>query len=216
MITYFLFILLQLWGQPTFSPQEGDLLFQDSDCGPFCEAIETVTTGYRGARLSHVGMLIDNDGELIVIEAVSDGVILTALDTFLNRALDHDGNPKVIVGRLKEEYRPLISAASEHARSKLGKSYDDIFDITNDAYYCSELVYESYKVANDQIDVFQLFPMTFKDPATNETFEIWESYFQNLNYAIPESQPGLNPGGISRSENIDIIHIYGRPIGMKN
>ena len=37
-----------------FELTNGDLLFQDLDCGPFCDAIEKVTEGYRGAQLSHV------------------------------------------------------------------------------------------------------------------------------------------------------------------
>ncbi|MHC4724324.1 MAG: hypothetical protein ACYS9V_08765 [Planctomycetota bacterium] len=40
-----------------FEPKEGDLLFQDLDCGPLCDAIEKVTTGYQGSNFSHVGIL---------------------------------------------------------------------------------------------------------------------------------------------------------------
>jgi len=40
-----------------FVLQPGDLLFQDLDCGPLCDAIEKVTTGYQGANFSHVGIV---------------------------------------------------------------------------------------------------------------------------------------------------------------
>jgi hypothetical protein len=199
-----------------FSFQEGDILFQDSDCGPFCEAIEKVTTGYKGARLSHVGMLIKINGEWKVIEAISKGVVLTPLDSFLIRAYDDAGNPKVLVGRLQDEFKPLISDAKVYMLSLVGHEYDDVFDINNDRYYCSELLYEGFKSANQGKDVFHLFPMTFKDPDTKLTFNIWEYYFKELNCKIPENELGLNPGGISRSDKIDIIKILGVPKGMVN
>ena len=57
--------------------------------------------------------------------------------------------------------------------------------------------------------------MTFKDPETKLTFPVWEKYFQDLNIEIPEDQPGLNPGGMSRSRFVDIVHVYGKPEGWK-
>ena len=58
-----------------FVPESGDLLFQDLDCGPLCDAIEEVTTGYDGANFSHVGIAtLDDNGSVVVIEAVSSGV----------------------------------------------------------------------------------------------------------------------------------------------
>ena len=62
----------------TFKLKEGDLLFQDSDCGPFCDAIEKVTFGINDSKFSHIGLVIeDQHGELVVLEAISKGVILT-------------------------------------------------------------------------------------------------------------------------------------------
>ena len=36
--------------EASFELKPGDLLFQDLDLGPLCDAIERVTEGYRGAR----------------------------------------------------------------------------------------------------------------------------------------------------------------------
>jgi len=116
---------------------------------------------------------------------------------------------------LKKDFQKLIPKAIELAKTKLGKSYDDIFDIKNDKYYCSELLYESFKYANDEQAIFQLFPMTYKDPETKETFSIWETYFEKLEIEIPEGELGLNPGGMSRSKHIDIVHYYGKPTIVK-
>ena len=213
-VSYFL-LFIHLFLFPPFTLQEGDLLFQDSDCGPFCDAIEKVTEGYRGANLSHVGIVIITDDHTVeIIEATGEGVIITPLQEFLERSTDKDGGSKVIVGRLKTPYQKLIPKAIKHAKKKLGKSYDDVFNIKNDKYYCSELVYESFKCANRRRDVFSLFPMTFVDPDVNKTFGIWVDYYEKLGEPIPEGEPGLNPGGISRSEKIEIVHMFGIPSGM--
>lgn len=200
---------------PAFQPRPGDLLFQDIDCGPLCDAIETVTQGVDGARFSHVGMVTTDDaGVLFVIEAVSAGVVETPLDQFLDRSRDTQGNPKVLVGRLKPAYRHLIPEAIAHAREKLGRPYDHVFAMEDDAYYCSELLYASFHTANGA-PIFDLNPMTFKDPATNETFAPWAAYYADLGVPIPEGEPGLNPGGMSMSPTLDIIHAYGRPDGSR-
>ncbi|MEM6966449.1 MAG: YiiX/YebB-like N1pC/P60 family cysteine hydrolase [Bacteroidota bacterium] len=199
-----------------FALEVGDILFQDSDCGPFCEAIEKVTFGVDGAKFSHVGLVATGkDQQLAIIEAISAGVVITHLDTFFNRSFDDYGNSKVVVGRLKPEYRNLIPLAVAYAKTKLGKPYDEVFNVLNDKYYCSELLYEAFSHANGDQPIFDLQKMTYKDPDTNETFPIWKKYFEDLGVAIPEGQPGLNPGSMSRSRFIDIVKVYGKPQGMK-
>jgi len=56
--------------------------------------------------------------------------------------------------------------------------------------------------------------MTFIDPKTNETMDIWIDYYNKLNIEIPEGKQGINPGIMSISEKIEIVHIYGTPDGM--
>ena len=210
-----LLIIQTLIGSQTFTLQNGDLLFQDSDCGEFCDAIEKVTEGYQGANLSHIGMVILSKDGPQVIEATTKGVVITDLKTFLSRSNDKNGDSKVIVGRVNETHSELIPDAVQYAQYLLGKKYDHVFDIKNDTYYCSELVYEAFKYANGGEELFQLYPMTFIDPETNETFGIWSNYYSELGKSIPEGKPGLNPGGISKSDEIEIIHIFGIPSGMK-
>ncbi|MCC6696059.1 MAG: hypothetical protein IT365_10565 [Candidatus Hydrogenedentes bacterium] len=203
-------------GADAFAPQPGDLLFQDLDCGPLCDAIETVTQGVDGAHFSHVGIVSRTDGrEPLVIEAVSAGVRETTLSEFLARSKDAAGNPKVLVGRLDDTHRPLIPEALRVANSFLNAPYDGVYAIDNSSLYCSELVYEAFRQANENRPVFALHPMTFKDPQTGEFFPPWVEYYASLGVSIPEGQPGLNPGSISREPVVQVVHAYGRPEGWQ-
>lgn len=184
--------------------QEGDILFQDLDCGDACDAIEKVTTGYNGLDFSHCGIVANVDGQMKVVEAYGT-VAATDLDSFLARSKDEHGNVKVIAGRPHEQDIAKKSAAI--AQTYIGKSYDKAFKLGDDAYYCSELVYESYKAANNGQAYFPLNTMTFKEPDSTDYMPFWVDYYNELNMPIPEGDSGINPGAISRSQHLDILLI---------
>ncbi len=197
-----------------FALQPGDLLFQDLDCGPLCEAIGAVTEGVHGARFAHVGMVTDASGPVYVIEATSQGgVIETPLEAFLHKSHDAQGNPQVVVGRVRPPHDALIPDAIAAARERLGAPYDPVYILGTGEYYCSELVHEAFRDANGGEDVFETEPMTFKAPETDETFPAWEEHYAALGLPIPEGEPGLNPGGMSRAPFVGIVHVYGAPTG---
>lgn len=199
-----------------FHLKKGDLLFQDLDTNRMCSAIETVTKGYKGANLSHVGIIDKNKKDkYYVIEALNK-VHKVSLKKFLSRSKDKNGNPKVIVGRLQPRFRDLIPAALKEAHSLLGATYNKTFNIHNHhAFYCSQLIYYIFKKANNGQPIFKLHPMNFKNPETGKIYPVWKHYFQNLDAAVPQKKPGLNPGGLSRSKIINIVHYYGIPEGMQ-
>jgi hypothetical protein len=213
-MTKYIFILSIFFFSCTnnFKLQEGDLLFQDLDSSPICDAIELVTPGYHGSNFSHVGLIVLENDILKVLEAIPPKVILTNLDDFLNRSSDKNKNPKVIVGRLNEKFHHAIPNAIKYAKAQLNEEYDDVFLIDNKKYYCSELIYEAF--ISDSI--FQLNPMTFLNPKTQDTIQIWKEYYSELNTKIPEGEKGINPGIMSLSNKIEIVHIYGIPDGMNN
>ncbi len=208
---YLLFTIL-ISCTKNFKLQEGDLLFQDLDSSPLCDAIELVTPGYNGANFSHIGLVVLDNDTLKVLEAIHPKVMITNLDDFINRSFDKNGNPKVIVGRLKKEFTNSISNAVSYSKSKLEITYDEVFLINNETYYCSELIYEAF--LNDSI--FEPKPMTFLHPKTKDTLKVWKEYYSDLNTNIPEGNPGINPGIMSLSNKIEMVHFYGIPDGLNN
>lgn len=207
-------LLLIFSRQSTPELQVGDILFQDLDCGPPCEAIEAVTSGYNGAQLSHNGIITEIKGnkfsQIFVVEAIGERVVKTPLDKFLKRS------NKVIVGRLKPDYTYMISDAINYIENSiLGKPYDYIFDLENDTYYCSEVIYQGFQSSDSTQNLFAINPMTFNEPNSKNPFVHWVTYYEELNAAIPEGELGLNPGGMSQSDKIDIIHTFKKPSGMQ-
>ena len=106
-----------------FQLQLGDLLFQDLDSSPLCDAIELVTPGYKNGSFSHIGIVTQlgdpfrissdykYDQHTRVLEAIPNKVQTTRLDSFINRSFDQYNKPKVIVGRLKSKYQYTIQDA---------------------------------------------------------------------------------------------------------
>ena len=188
-----------------FTFQNGDLFFQNLDSSPLCEAIELVTSGFNNGNFSHMGILIQINKKNYILEAFVNGVDTVPLNIFLNRSVNKQ-KPKVIVGRLKEEYSHLIKPALELGLKLINTKYDNEFNIKNEKLYCSELIYEIFYQANNKKPIFHLEPMTYK--YQGKTLKSWIDYFQKQNIPIPENQLGINPGGISLSKKLNIIYNY--------
>ena len=144
-----LFVLLFLtaapgFAQETFRLETGDLLFQVNGRSAYTDAIKNVTSGIGQLEFSHVGVAYVENGETYVLEAVPYGVVKSRLDKFFRNSQLIDGNPVVVVGRLKPRLQKNIPAAIERIKKLLGKRYDYVFNPDDDTYYCSELIYVSY------------------------------------------------------------------------
>lgn len=190
-----------------FEPENGDILFQIGKCGAFCEAIAAVTPSYNDLNFTHNALVYRDADTTYVIEAVKSGVSTSSLPDFLDRHRTENGNPAVVAGRLKPEYRHLIPGALDYAHKQIGKPYNRGFEWdTDSAFYCSQLIYSSFKVSGDVL--FPPAPMTFKKPGEEKTFDGWRDYFENLHKPVPEGVPGVNPGAMSLSKNIKIVHVY--------
>lgn len=198
-ILFSFLLILQLnsisFAQQTYS--NGDLLFQDLDCGPLCDAIEAVTEGANGKDYSHVGLIYRMLDTIYVIEALGKGVQLTPLHTFLSRS-----TKPVLHARLIDKYQHLIPSAIEYCLQQIGTPYDEAFIFNNGKYYCSELIYDAFRQANHYAEVFELQSMTFKMAGTDQFDPVWIDYYKKLDIPVPQGEPGINPGGMSRSEKL--------------
>lgn len=186
--------------QSAQKPEEGDFLFLDLDCGGLCDAIEAVTEGVNGQDFSHLGMVHLRNDSILVLEAMGNSVRLTPLNTFLSYT-----EKPALHARLKTGFRQMIPDAMRFGLNQLGKPYDDAFLPDNGKYYCSELIYDAFLEANRKTPLFRLEPMTFRKLGSQEFFPVWTAYYSKLGIPVPEAVPGCNPGGISRSEYLEIL-----------
>ncbi|NDV93944.1 hypothetical protein D0T84_03295 [Dysgonomonas sp. 521] len=209
-IIYILFLLYPaILSADDFKLQTGDLVFQESCSGNMGNAIKEVTLSIEQYHFTHVGMVyIDENDSVFVVEATHPRVAATPLGEYLYPKNEKDCYPLSVVGRLKNEYRHIIPQAIREGLTLVGKEYDDGFVMGNDKYYCSEFIYEILLRANNGKPVFPLNIMTFKSPGSDEITEGWKKYFEKLNLPVPEGELGINPGAMSRSDVIDIVHYY--------
>jgi len=198
-------LLLLLWPiwltAQTSDLKEGDLIFQNLNCGPMCDAINAVTSGYKEMKFNHMGMVFKENNEWYVIEAAGEAVRKTKVTDFLTYTKE-----PMYWARLKKEYNYLIPKAVAFAKEQIGVAYDNDFLYDNGKYYCSELIYDAFLKAYGK-PFFQLFPMTYKEPHANQFFPIWITHFAKQGIDIPEGALGCNPGGMSKDPKINILGV---------
>lgn len=171
------------------SLNEGDLLF--------CVAKEAnnitdVTHGLDGRRIDHVAIFHREEGRAYALEAIHKGVSLTPIDSFIGR------RQTVIAAELKDTAG--VAASVRRALGYLGRPYDFNFMPSDSAMYCSELVQKSYRDKDGDL-VFKPIPMSFHD-TTGRITDYWREYYSRQGLAVPEGEPGSNPGDLSRSDKI--------------
>ena len=183
--------------------QNGDLVFvgipasYSLDAGSMDNAISDATADGSGLNLIHTAILeIDPEGREWIIDAtIKHGVDRHPLDTFLRDFTLRDGSyPVFEVMRLRDGRRARPSV--ENAKRFLGLPYDIYFLPENEALYCTELIYSSYR-QKDGKPIFTAAPMNFKDADGN--FPVyWQQLFERLGQPIPQDVPGTNPQAMSK------------------
>ena len=182
--------------------QTGDLIFvgipadYSLDRSSMEEAISAATGSADKLNLIHTAIAeVDGEGRAWIIDAtIKHGVDRHPLDTFLRDFTLRDGSyPVFEVMRLKDNRD--VANFVEHAKTHLGLPYDVSFLPDNGAYYCTELVYDSYldRAGNP---LFHAAPMNFKD-ADGEFPLYWQQLFSRLGEPIPQGIPGTNPQGMA-------------------
>lgn len=92
------------------------------------------------ADFNHVGIIMEHDGRLMVLEATGGGVGFNELEDFYAR-----GNYKYTVLRVKSEYEDSLPGVISQAMNYVGYEYDNSFDLSDEKIYCSELVYKAFE-----------------------------------------------------------------------
>ncbi len=170
---------------------DGDLLFLQSTGD---NAITAVTTGVDSLPIDHVAVFHPMGGTPMVVEALPGvGVTVTPLSSFVTQGM-------IVVGRVGEYD---VNRSIERVLRCVGLEYDQYYDAGNDAVYCSELVQQCY-VDFDDNPVFEPIPMTFRDRSGNIPLS-WVKHYAAIGRAVPEGEPGSNPGELSRRSNVSII-----------
>lgn len=103
--------------------------------------------------------------------------------------------------RIKNAKKINFKSAIKEANVLIGNEYNTTYILEDDGYYCSEYVYELFK----KDSVFDLEPMTFKDPKTNSFHKGWIEHYQKLGIEIPEGKLGCNPNVMASSVTIRFV-----------
>lgn len=174
---------------------EGDLVF----VAPATEnAITTVTRGSDSIAVDHVGILHrigGKEGLPYVIEAISRGVCLTPLDSFLV----HNEECRLIIARATGLN---IEQSISNALHYVGKPYDFIYETTDSAIYCSELVQFSF-VGTDGKAIFHQTAMSFHDNS-GKILPYWIEHYAQRGLTVPDGEPGTNPTQLLRSPSVKV------------
>lgn len=206
--------------------RSGDLLFVVNGQG---NNITDVTDGVDGLGIDHVAVFSDGD----VIEAIPKyGVVENPLDSFLVRLSDGES---VLVGRIEgldvEESvanarkflgRPyddifMPSDSAIYCSELVQKSFvfkdgqkerdHNVKGIAVEATMaCDDVKDMNPKVTGCEAKhfVFGTIPMSFHDSTGNVT-EFWTKFYSARGLAVPEGEPGTNPGQLSRDPNVKIL-----------
>jgi hypothetical protein len=183
--------------------QAGDLLFRETISVGLSQAIDQVTQTGKQTHFSHVGLVVAEADSIHVLHASSKGgTCKVNLQEFSHVEGD---SVRVVAYRLKKRWQPSVPKAVEKAYAMLGKPYNFSYILSDSALYCSEFIYKAF--VGDSI--FELNPMTFKDPQSGEFSPTWANHYKELQIEIPEGLPGCNPNGMAASEKLECLGTVG-------
>lgn len=173
-----------------------DLLFVTSQKSALSEAIDAVTQTGNEHHFIHIGMIALSKDGFTVLHADSDGGVQEeAMQSFVASQGD------VHVYRVKELIPKFADSAIVEARKHIGEPYNFSYILTDSGYYCSEYIYEIF----EHEQVFELNPMTFKNPETDDFHPTWVEHYNDLGIEIPEGELGCNPNGMASSSRLEYL-----------
>lgn len=177
---------------PVSQWREGDIVLQASSSAQ-SEAIRLAT----GSPWTHCGLVLKRNGRLMVFEA-SRRVRYTSPEAWAARSV----GKRLLVLRLRDAASVLTPARLRALRKAAarfeGKPYDLFFEWTDDAQYCSELVWKIYKNGAG-ITLSPLRNMRdydFSHPAVRAAMR------QRYGTDIPRDQPVVAPSDLAASARL--------------
>ncbi len=235
LLAFLIFSVLVLGGcggKVGFVPQKGDLVFVVAGDSDFSGAISEATDGcdslsVDGVNVSyvHVGIVdVESDGAVFVVEANDQrGVCLTPWEEFLESAPRIGGRPGVTVMRVRDGVASAEDGTQEgsgaagtahfnagecveRAKSFIGQPYDWYYLPDNGRMYCSELVWEAFRLEGGS-RIFTAAPMNFRAPDGSMP-EFWTSLFDTLGVPVPEGVPGTNPNAMASDPALAVVYCF--------
>lgn len=192
-------MLISACSTATIYPLSGDIVFCHTTATPMGDAI-TNATASDSVSYDHVGIVARINDSLYVIEATPrHGVVSTEWNKFLR-----NNSNGITVMRLNTTFD--TSDVITRALSHVGKPYDWSFRLDNNALYCSELIYESYRDCNNN-HIFHPIAMNFYN-SDGSISEFWTTLFHQRQETIPQGEPGSNPNDIARSPLLHFVTEY--------
>ena len=172
--------------------RDGDIIFQQSVSFQ-SKALEIATR----SPYTHCGLVFHKDEKPYVFEAVRT-VSWTPLENWIQRGV----GGHYVVMRLKDS----LEAGKAHslrtaALAFEGKGYDLLFSWSDEAIYCSELVWKAY----DKALAIQLVPLkTFRDYELDHD-EVQRIVKERFKYDIPWDEQAVAPADLMESDRLEVV-----------
>lgn len=175
--------------------KSGDIIFQSTNSRQ-CKAVKLATN----SKYSHVGIIIEVDGQLMVYEAVQP-----VKKTPLNEWIQNGEGGHCVVKRLKNADKVLTDSVlvnmKEIGDGYLGKDYDIYFEWSDDKIYCSELVWKIYNHATG-IEIGKLKNLEDFDLSSKLVKSIMSERYGS---SIPLDEEVISPAGMFHSDKLEVV-----------
>lgn len=172
--------------------QTGDIIFQTSK-----SAQSIVIQKATHSPYSHMGMLVNKNGKLWVLEAIQP-VKYTAFNDWVSRGVKRQYVVKRFNKGLSKQQQNILLKYTE---KYLGKPYDIYFEWNDDAIYCSEIVWKAY---NDALGI-QLAPLQKLQNFDLSDTQVKTLMKQRYGQHIPLQETVIAPKAIFESKQLILV-----------
>jgi hypothetical protein len=177
-------------GSERYVPQQGDLIFQSLSHDELGRVIEHATR----SPLSHCGILVWEDGEWQVLEAIGP-VTRTPWAQWKRRGKDNG----ILVCRLKPEFAHHVEPMIRAAEHFLGRPYDFRYQWDDEHIYCSELIWKAYHAVSGR-------KLGEKQPLRELDWEPNAVFIEKLEGGpVPLDREMITPVAVARAADVEVV-----------